>query len=223
MSEAITKSYLQSISEHDRKMLISFYVCFDRPAFRENFEHETDLNALIDAIDDTIAAINTGVKKRRDGIVFGEATDGKAYFESKELRKVFDCVVNLLSEAKFLYFEAKGAGYFFDMSLIGRVGIAFHSAHTQEAQRVAVMIDELRNRVLETINNIYVLLGMEKFPYIKTSDYARKLASLPPLKKEKPKAKYNFWSLNDIVELKPNFFGIGININELLKRFERDK
>ena len=91
-----------NISGHDLAILKSLYVCFDRPAFRMRFEHESDLDALIQALDDTIAAINTGVKKTRDGIVFGEPSVGKAYLENLDLRAAFDGIVETLSAAKFL-------------------------------------------------------------------------------------------------------------------------
>ena len=99
----------------DAETVKALYVCFDRPAFRLNFGHEADLDALMAALDDTIAAINTGVCKRRDGIVFGPAVKGKAYLESDELRKDFDTIVALLTEAKAVYDQAVRAGCFFDL------------------------------------------------------------------------------------------------------------
>ncbi len=97
----------ESISSHDRRMLKEFYVCFDRPAFRVNFLHESNLDDLDKGLEDTIAALNTGIKKRRDGIVFGKASDGKVYFENQDLRKAFDEIVTYLTEARILYADAK--------------------------------------------------------------------------------------------------------------------
>ena len=163
-------------SESDKKMATEFYVCFDRPAFRQNFKHESDLDALMAALDDTIAAINTGVKKRRDGIIFGNKVKGKAYFEDQYLRKAFDKIVDLLSEAKTCYAEARQAGYFFE----GRFGLAFHHDHSKEAIRVAVKIDELRNKALEIANEVYVNMGMAPFPYIETPPHYLNRVSLCP-------------------------------------------
>lgn len=206
--------HYKKFSDHDMTMLRSFYVCFDRPAFRVNFLHESDLDSLIDALADTIAALNTGIKKRRDGIVFGEPTEGKVYFENRELREAFDKIVTYLTEVKVLYVQAKEAGYFFEFR---PSRYAFHHDHNVEATRVAVMVDEIRNKALEVVNEIYRKVGMAPFPYIKTSQLYRNTANLPKLQDEVPNAKSKFWSLNDIIDLKPNFFGIGININELIK------
>lgn len=164
------------LSANDLEMARSLYVCFDRPAFQQNFEAHTDLDALIAALDDTIAAINTGVKKRRDGIVFGKPTEGKAYFENMELRKAFEQIVSLLSEAKNTYAKARTAGYFFDLRSIGREGLAFHSNHQDKAIAVAVRVDSLRNQVLKIANQIYTRIGMKPFPYIITPSHYLKLA-----------------------------------------------
>ena len=105
----------REFSASDEETLRELYACFDRPAFRVTFEHETDLEALMVALDDTIAAINTGVKRRRDGIVFGHAVRGKPYFESDHLRNSFDRIVMLLTEAKSIYEKAVDSGCFFDL------------------------------------------------------------------------------------------------------------
>jgi hypothetical protein len=178
----------REFSASDEETLRELYACFDRPAFRMTFEHETDLEALMVALDDTIAAINTGVKRRRDGVVFGHAVKGKPYFESNHLRDSFDRVVMLLTEAKSVYEEAVHSGCFFDLdsylvfSLEGRPPIqqnaagsphrrrqiAFHASHQDAAIAAALKIDELRNQVLAVANSVYARLGMRAFPCIET-------------------------------------------------------
>lgn len=147
-------------TDHDREILRELYVCFDRPAFRLRFEHESNLDELMEAIDDTIAAISTGVKRTRSGLQFGKPVEGKAYLDDPKIRSALNEVVDILSAAKLLYARATAAGYFFNMAQNGRRGVAFHSDHQEEADRVAVMIDEARNRVIEIINNIYRKLGI---------------------------------------------------------------
>lgn len=208
---------VSSLSRPDEVILKELYVCFDRPAFRIPFEHEADLNALMEAIDDTIAAINTGVKRTRSGLPFGKLTKGKAYLKDDEIRALLDEVVDSLSMAKVLYAQARAAGYFFDMSQIGRKGIAFHGNHNEEATKVAVMIDETRNRVIEIVNRIYRDIGLREFPYIKTPEYYKKGMGFAKIKAQVPKNKFSFISIIDVLELKPNFFGLGINFNELRK------
>ena len=194
LSKRHVSSETQAVSEtrttydpNDEATLRELYVCFDRPAFKDSFRHETDLDALMVAIDDMIAAINTGIKRRRDGIVFGEPVKGKAYFVNDDLRESFDEIVEVLVEAKRVFVQAAQEGYFFDLNSYetydplspslalrhptwGR-RIAFHSNHSEDAIRVAVEIDALRNRVLQIANSVFATLGLAPFPYIETSDW----------------------------------------------------
>ena len=203
-------------SEHDMSMLKEFYVCFDRPAFCVNFLHESDLDALDKALADTIAALNTGIKKQTDGTVFGKHTEGKVYFDNEDLRKAFGEIVSCLTQARILYAEAKNSGFFFP----GMSGYAFHRDHQEAAIKVAVVVDEVRNRALEVANGVYAKLKMQKFPYIQTADNYKSIASLTDLGKVK-KSKFNFWSLIEIIEIKPTFFGINFNISKMLEKLHK--
>lgn len=90
----MTEDPLQKeFSSEDVQRAEALYVCFDRPAFRQNFEAHTDIVGLMQAIDDTIAAINTGVFRRRDGLAFGHDISGRGYFDSKYLREAFGDIV----------------------------------------------------------------------------------------------------------------------------------
>ena len=204
--------FTSGLDAHDRKMLHEFYSCFDRPAFKVNFKHESDLEALITAIDNTIAAINTGVKVRRDGVKFGKTVDGKSYFNNERLHKAFNEIIEILTEIKILYAKAKDAGFFYFDSR----WVAFHSAHSEEASRVALLIDEARNKVLEIANQIYVPLGYREFSYIDPMKYYKGFEELAVLKRS-AKSKNRFMSILEIIEINPNFFGIGLNINNLIK------
>jgi hypothetical protein len=179
------KQTSRKYSVSDEETLKALYVCFDRPAFQRSFENETGFEYLMIAIDDTIAAINTGITKRRDGIVFGQPVKGKAYFDSDDLRDYFDKIVRLLTEVKFIYEQAVRSGYFFEQS--GRV-LAFHRDHTSEAVVVAVKIDELRNEVLVITNSVYEPLGMRPFPYIETPQhYLDHVKALQPARESSKK------------------------------------
>lgn len=215
----MTDNVSTDFSDHDYEIVKELYVCFDRPAFRVRFEHESDLEALMEAIDDTIAAISTGVKRTRSGLQFGKPVEGKAYIEDKGLRAAFDEIVDILSATKLLYAKAKASGYFF----IGARSIAFHSDYQKEANRVAVMIDEARNRVIEIANGIYSNLGMKEFPFIETPEYYEELAGLIELKTNLPRRKSSFLTILEVLELKPNFFGLGINLNELIRKLSSNE
>jgi hypothetical protein len=165
---------MPAYSRGDEAIVRALYVCFDRPAFRVHFEHETDLEALIAAVDDTIAAINTGVTKTRDGVVFGEPVKGKSYLQSDALVGKFDKIVCLLSEVKRRFSEAQRKGYFYPQRP-GR--LAFHHDHQAEAMGVAVRIDDLRNQVLTIANEVYSKLGLRPFPLIETPENYRSVAA----------------------------------------------
>lgn len=199
------------LDPQDEEMLREFYSCFDRPAFKVNFEHESDLDALMAALGDTIAALNTGVKTRRDGIQFGKQVGGKAYFESDELHTAFDEIVDILTEAQILYAHAKAAGFFIGAS----PSIAFHHDHEKGAGRVALLIDEARNRALEIVNKVYVPLGYREYRYIRSPEYYDGYKELQAFKKKARRRKY--LSILQVLEIKPSFFGIGLNVNTLFK------
>ncbi len=199
------------LSQHDLEMLREFYVCFDRPAFKINFEHEANLEDLMAALADTIAALSTGVKTLRGVIPFGKPVEGKAYFESSKIRDAFDEIVDILSGAQILYAHAKAAGYFYGQP----PWIAFHQDHQEEANRVALLIDEARNRALEIANQVYRPLGYREFPYIRSPEYYHGYKELQALKANARRKKH--LSILDVLEIKPNFCGMGINVNTLLK------
>jgi hypothetical protein len=168
--EATTTDLESEFPASDMQMLEELYVCFDRPAFRVTFEHEANLEHLMHALEDTIASLNTGIKRRRDGIVFGEPIKGKSYFKSDSLRESFDRIVDLLSQALSTYTKAKMSGYFFDL---GGGRLAFHSSHPDEAMEVAVTIDDLRNEALILANVVYARIGKKPFSLIKTPEWYR--------------------------------------------------
>jgi hypothetical protein len=205
-----SKSGNLTLSPEDKERAIAFYDCFDRPAFRQNFEGHTDLEGLIEAIDDTIAAINTGVKKRRDGITFGIPVTGRAYFQDDYLRDAFGKIVELLIHVRDTYRQAKDSGYFFDLSSIGRSGLAFHQSHKEEAINVAVVIDDLRNKALQIANKVYSHFGLQAFPHIKTPEHYKKLTS-----------RVN--NVMDILEVKPSLFGVSVDFGKLLSKLFRKK
>jgi hypothetical protein len=199
----------EGLSPHDEEMLREFYVCFDRPAFNVNFEHESDLNALIAAIGDTIAALSTGVKIRRDSVQFGKPVEGKVYFENDELRREFDEIVDILSGIEILYAHARMAGYFFD----GPHGVAFHRDHQKGADRVALLVDESRNRVLEIVNGVYASEGYREFEYIRSPEYYDGYDELQKLKRRAKRRR--FLSILDVLKIQPEFCGVGLDVNAI--------
>ena len=83
--------------------LIRFYAqCFDRPAFQDAFHQEGNMEAFDKAIEDTIAALNTGCLRARDGTVLQQAK-GKAYIKNPKWRETLDTVVDILRAIRSRY------------------------------------------------------------------------------------------------------------------------
>lgn len=162
----VVAHWLKNRRPSDKRIAREFYGCFDRHAFRQPFLHETDLEALADALDDTIAALSTGVKRTRKGDVFGARGPGKAYIKSAKLRKAFDEIVNSLSQAKDCYCQAKREGLFEPGVWQGKPLVSFDVGRLDEACRVAARIDDLRNQALVSANDVYKQMHMRPFPYI---------------------------------------------------------
>jgi hypothetical protein len=184
----------KQISSSDKEIIRNFYSSFDRPAFRIPFVDEADLDTLIEAIDDTIATINTGVKKRRDGIVFGTATEGKSSIVDRNIRKKFDEIVDLLSQVKTLFVQAEAAGWFWRDS--PPTSKAFNLAHRANAIKLAVTIDEIRNKVITIANNVFTEMGLEPFPPIRASEH---YLFLDYQLQERRRSWWKFWRRKRIV------------------------
>jgi hypothetical protein len=84
--------------------------CFDRPAFTTEFRSESSIPDFKKAITDTIEALNTGVRRLRDGTEVGRIPR-KAQLKDPAKRKVVEEVVGLLVElrARFDEFVASGS------------------------------------------------------------------------------------------------------------------
>jgi hypothetical protein len=141
-------------SAHDRAMLEFFYPCFDRAAFRIPFLVEMPKD-MIEAIDDTILALGTGIRKTRSGLIIDRGRP-KAEFESEVLWNCFDAISGHLQDIKIVYEVASSTG---QLDVRGGVLIGKDPA-------VPAIIDGKRNLVLETLNEVYSGLGRPAFPLI---------------------------------------------------------
>jgi hypothetical protein len=141
-------------SAHDRAMLEFFYPCFDRAAFRIPFLVEVP-REMIQAIEDTISALGTGIRKTRGGIIIDRGRP-KAEFESEALRACFDGISGHLHDIMIVYELASSTN-----QLDVRTG-----AIIARDKAIPAIIDGKRNLVLKALNEVYSSLGRAAFPLI---------------------------------------------------------
>lgn len=85
----------------DKRLLESHLTAFERPAFRTSCIWELFLRELIEAIDDTQAALNTGKLFRRDKTLVEEYPK-MSEFKTKEFKEGFKRIAALLTELKMI-------------------------------------------------------------------------------------------------------------------------
>jgi hypothetical protein len=83
----------------DDEALALMAECFDRPAFTTEFRSESNIPDFKKAITDTIEALNTGVRRLRDGTEVGRISR-KAQLKDPAKRAVVEEVVGLLVELR---------------------------------------------------------------------------------------------------------------------------
>lgn len=68
-AETELRSFVDELPDLDDDAALKLIApIFDRPAFRTRFQEESSLPAFLQAIEDTIGALNTGVWRTRDGV-----------------------------------------------------------------------------------------------------------------------------------------------------------
>ncbi len=152
-------------------MLDFYYPCFDRAAFRIPFLLEVPKD-MIEAIEDTIFALGTGIRKTKSGLII-ERGRPKAEFESEVLRNCFDTISDHLQDIKIVYEVGSSTG-----QLDVRSGVIIG-----KDPAVPAIIDGKRNLVLETLNEVYSGLGRPAFPLI-PEDHEDKLVLFDKLRRQ---------------------------------------
>jgi hypothetical protein len=126
----------------DDEALALMAECFDRPAFITEFRSESSIPDFKKAITDTIEALNTGVRRLRDGTEVGRIPR-KAQLKDPAKRKVVEEVVELLVELRARFDEFVATG---DIKLCG-CGKPGCSVFFPQPRAARVM-DDLRERIL---------------------------------------------------------------------------
>ena len=142
-------------SKEDVDLIVFFAQCFDRPAFQDPFRQEGSMEAFDRAIEDTIAALNTGCLRSRDGTVLARAK-GKAYLKNPDWRQKMDAVVDLLRAIRSRYEFAVRSG---QIHVSDRTdGDAFYCIHDPE---IADWMDASRAQALQLFSEICQEAGVQ--------------------------------------------------------------
>jgi hypothetical protein len=121
--------------------------CFDRPAFTTPFEYESNLQDFKKAITDTIEALNTGVRRLRDGTEVGRIPR-KAQLKDPARREVVEEVVGHLVELRARFDEFVASGEVRKGCSSPTCGVWVvppHAAH---------VMDDLRERILHEFGRV---------------------------------------------------------------------
>lgn len=132
----------------DAEALALMAECFDRPAFTTEFRDESNIPDFKKAITDTIEALNTGVRRLRDGTEVGRIPR-KAQLKEPAKRKVVEEVVALLVELRARYDQFVASG---DLRPCG-CGNPTCPTFLIEP-RAAKVMDDLRERILHEFGRV---------------------------------------------------------------------
>lgn len=135
------------LSDDDALQLMS--AVFDRPAFRTPFQQESSLPAFQQAIEDTIAALNTGVWRTRNGDEI-RRIPSIHHLRDTRIRSVLEQVVRQVDALRRIFVVRLREG------AIERCGCSQPDCPTYTLpHRVADELDEARRKILTTFQSVY--------------------------------------------------------------------
>ena len=132
--------------------------CFTRPAFLTPFSKEASDEDFIQAIEDTITALNTGkLKDRKDRSFLAESKPVHVLF-NPAWRRTLVQVVARLRDIHTLYRKSEQAGKFRSSLYEGR----YH--WPEKDLEVAKEIDQIRQSILTNLNIVLRQAGLPPIP-----------------------------------------------------------
>jgi hypothetical protein len=141
----------------DKDVILFFLKCFDRPAFKTQFDKEVSDEDFIQAIEDTITAINTGkLLHRRDRTVLAEGRD-RHQLSNDTWRREMARIESLLQEIRSLYRASIENGRLRVFEYQGHYYMPDRDANTGKR------IDELRTGVINAFKSICREAGVQPY------------------------------------------------------------
>jgi hypothetical protein len=171
-----SKLYLLTLTDDDASLLQQHMTIFDRPAFRRACAEELSFEELIEAVDDSQAAINTGKLYSRSGKLLTSFPTKNDYI-GKEFRDTFRSVATQLEMLKR---ELVGVqrlvrqirpDHPYPLVPWGYRDIGQSMSPGQEDMILYGMdkIDDSRNGILTVLNELLLKHNLEPFPLIERS------------------------------------------------------
>jgi hypothetical protein len=133
----------------DADILSRLAECFDRPAFTTPFRQESNLPDFKQAITDTIEAINTGIRRLRDGTEIDRGPS-RHRLKSPEIKSKLGAVVGKLVELRAAYDQLIQTGR---IRLCG-CGKADCPTHMIDDE-AAIVMDDLRAEIFVAFRDIW--------------------------------------------------------------------
>jgi hypothetical protein len=156
---------------------------FLRPAFSQPLVLELSLSELATAVDDTVAALNTGAQYSRSGRLLAR-TETRGNYQTDQFRSTVETVMQELGELQRVirdlanWTEASFSSHSSrdDGDWILQAAYASGPSLAREALRRMDSIDNIRNSILDEINELLRVAGVPSLDRITlSSDLSRKL------------------------------------------------
>ena len=149
---------------NDIKIIETYMVLFDRPAFQHSFDQEGSMENFDKAIEDTIIALNTGTIRIRNGGII-HTTEGKSYIDNLDWRERLNVISDLLSALRERYSLAVKQK---------EISLSNNSDDNQwyciNSRELSEWFDSTRNEVLQIFSSICSEAGLKPaylFPRLK--------------------------------------------------------
>lgn len=175
------KSKNIAANAEDIAALENIYRVFQRPFFCTSFVDEVSVKAVVEAADDVLTAINTGVLYNRKGNLLHRFFS-RDQFHSSELRIVFQEIAATLPQivsfinklrdyVSALVPQISEDGYSYFNAIKNKYG--FDSPEMKKLLILMDQIDNLRNKIISAINPYFGGINKSKLPVINISSNRR--------------------------------------------------
>lgn len=151
----------------DQNLIRQYRVIFERAAFSTPCVQELSLEELSRAIDDCLAALNTGAVYSRQGLILRTLAP-RNDFQTPEFRAALGNIVGHMATLRRTVRQMM-----FHREPTAHEGVPFFMASRDLSERDAVdlmdQVDQLRNEILTELNGLLVHAGAETFALLDLS------------------------------------------------------